>query len=114
MKAETLAQALDMEVLTPEMASWDVQLKGCYIGDLLSNVMGNAQSGQLWLTVMTNINVVAVAHLLELAGIVLLEGNRPDKDVPERAAMEGIPVFLSTDTAYDAAVRVYTSGLVKS
>ena len=113
MKAETLAQALDMEVLTPEMASRDMQVRGCYIGDLLSNVMGNAQSGQLWMTVMTNINVVAVAHLLELAGIVLLEGNRPDKDVPERAASEGIPIFLSKDTAYDAAVKFYTSGPAK-
>lgn len=107
MNAGELARLMGMELLLPDMAGREMKISGCYIGDLLSNVMGKAQTGQLWLTVMTNINVLAVAQLLELAGIVLLEGNQPVEGVLERAADEGIPVFLSGETAYQMAIRFY-------
>ncbi|MCL1848742.1 MAG: AraC family transcriptional regulator [Clostridiales bacterium] len=111
MLAKEVAGILQMELLQGEMAGREVTVKGCYVGDLLSNVMGKAQTGQLWMTVMTNINIVAVAQLLELSGIVLLEGNLPVEGVLERAEMEGIPVYLSRDTAYEAAIRFYESSL---
>jgi hypothetical protein len=107
MKAGELAQLMEMELLLPDMAGQEMALEGCYIGDLLSNVMGKAQTGQLWLTVMTNINVLAVAQLLELSGIVLLEDNKPVEGVLERAAEEGIPVFITKESAYRMAVRFY-------
>ena len=111
MLAGELAQLLDMELLLPEMAGHEVHVQGCYIGDLLSNVMGRAMTGQLWFTVMTNINIMAVAQLLELSGIVLLEGNQPVEGVLERAVIENIPVFASGETAYEASVRFHASGL---
>jgi hexokinase len=111
MQASELARLMDMELLQPEMESRALRVQGCYIGDLLSNVMGNARTGQLWVTVMNNINVVAVAQLLELAGIVLVEGNRADEAVLARATLEEIPVFSLKDTAYEAAVRFHEAGL---
>jgi hypothetical protein len=107
MQAAELAKLMDMELAQPEMAQWEVEVKGCYIGDLLSNVMGNAKTGQLWLTVMTNINIMAVAQLLELSGIVLLEGNTPMEGVIERANLEGIPIFITKEPAYEAAIRFH-------
>ena len=106
-----LTKTLALELLSQEMADNEININGCYIGDLLSNVMGKAQTGQLWFTVMTNINIMAVAQLIELSGIVLLEGNKPIDGVLERAETEGIPVFLSNDTAYEAAIRFKESGL---
>ena len=111
--AGDLAGLMDMDLLQPEMAGRRLGIKGCYIGDLLSNVMGNAKSGQLWLTVITNINTVAIAQLLELAGIVLLEGNPPAEGVLERATMEDIPVFSSKDTAFQAAVKLVERDIAK-
>ena len=111
MQAGELALLLDMQLLLPAMAEQEVPIQGCYIGDLLSNVMGRALTGQLWYTVMTNINIMAVAQLLDLSGIVLLEDNRPMEGVLERAEMEGIPVFITKENAYDAAARFRASGL---
>jgi len=111
MLVRDFAEMMGFTVATQEMAENDFQLEGCYIGDLLSNVMGNAKTGQVWLTVMTNVNVVAVAQLLDLSGIVLLEGNRFDGDALQRASLEGIPVFMTPDNAYDTAIRLHGTGL---
>ena len=46
---------------------------GCYVGDLLSWVMARAQSGNVWITVMGNVNAIAVATLTDVCCIVLTE-----------------------------------------
>ena len=48
------------------------EISGAYCGDLLSWVMGHAQSGDAWITIMSNINTVAVASLADVSCIVLL------------------------------------------
>ncbi len=105
MLAGEAARLMGMELMLPDMADQPITIKGCYIGDLLSNVMGKASGDQLWLTVITNINVVAVAQLLGLSGIVLLEGHQPAAGVLERARTEGIPIFSSAETAYEMAKK---------
>ena len=104
MRAGELAQAMGMELLTPELADQELALSGCYLGDLLSNVMAKASAGMLWCTVITNINIIAVASLLSLSGVALLEGNRPETAVLERASGQGIPVFTLEKSAYEAAL----------
>ncbi len=87
------------------------EVKGCYIGDLLSNVMAHAQSGDLWLTVQTHSNVVAVAVLLNLAGIVFVEGRQPDQETLVRAQAEGINLFCWSDSAYQLARSLAAAGI---
>ena len=58
MLAGEIAKLMNMELLLPDMADKEMEISGCYIGDLLSNVMGKAKTGQIWLTVMTNINIL--------------------------------------------------------
>ena len=58
MKISQLVTCLDLEVLT--MPEPDVQITGGYVGDLLSWVMGRAEAGHVWVTIMTNINILAV------------------------------------------------------
>jgi len=103
--AGELTKALALTALVPVEENQILDIKGCYIGDLLSNVMAKAQPGNLWFTVMTNPNIVAVAHLLGLAGIVILEGHEPMKDTLEKAKEEGVLLFSSTVSAYEAACR---------
>jgi hypothetical protein len=107
MLAGEAAGLLDMELLLPDMAGLPMVIEGCYIGDLLSNVMAAAAAGQLWFTVITNINIVAVAQLLGLSGIVLLEGRRPAPEVLDRARTEGIPLFSDSAAAYEAALKFH-------
>lgn len=85
----------------------DNPVDGCYVGDLLSWVMGRAQSGNVWLTVMGNLNAIAVAALADTSGIVLCEDAALDADAKKRADMQGIPVYVCEPNLYQTAVQVY-------
>lgn len=79
----------------------DREVTGGYVGDLLSLVMGKAQSGNAWVTIQTNINIMAVASLTDVAMIILAEGLSPDPNTAKRSDMEGIPVYSTEKTAFD-------------
>ena len=79
----------------------DREVEGGYVGDLLSLVMGKAQSGNAWVTIQTHIHIVAVASLTDVAMIILAEGLNPDPNTATRAEMEGIPVYSSEKTAFE-------------
>ncbi len=83
------------------------QADGCYIGDLLSWVMARAQSGNVWITVMGNVNAIAVATLTDVCCIVLTENATLDADAAQKAEMQGIPVYGCTANSYDTAIQVY-------
>jgi predicted transcriptional regulator len=88
------------------------QIQGGYCGDLLSDVMANAPTGCIWLTVQTHQNIVNVAVLHEMAAIVLTGGQTPDQETIDRANQEGIPLLLWPDSAYNLAGQAYAAGLV--
>ena len=90
----------------------DRQIQGGYCGDLLSDVMANAPTGCIWLTVQTHQNIVNVAVLHEMAAIVLTGGLAPDQETIDRANEEGIPILMWPNPAYDLAGQAYAAGLV--
>ena len=79
---------------------------GVYIGDLLSWVMGKADSGNVWITIMSNINVIAVATLADASCIVLAEGVTIDEDVTSAAIAKGVNVLSSPLSAYEIAKQL--------
>ncbi len=84
------------------------EITGVYIGDLLSWVMGRAKDGDAWVTIMSNINTVAVASLADVACILLAEGVTLDDEVLNAAKEKGINVLSVEKTAYDTAVMLST------
>lgn len=84
----------------------DREVEGCYAGDLLSWVMGRAGEGDLWLTVMGNVNAVAVATLADVSGIVLTESAALDAEAAQRAEQRGIAVYRTERNTYETAVEV--------
>jgi hypothetical protein len=84
-----------------------------YCGDLLSDVIANAGSGSVWLTVQAHQNILAVAVLKELAAIVLVNGHRPDDATKAKAEEEGIPLLLSSLSAYHLAGELFSAGIIK-
>ncbi len=84
----------------------DREVKGVYIGDLLSWVMGRAGADNAWITIMTNINTVAVATLADTACIILAEGVILESDVLEAATLKGVNVLGSSLAAYEIAVKL--------
>lgn len=84
----------------------DRPVEGGYCGDLLSWVMGRAPADGAWLTIMSNVNVAAVAALADVACVVLAEGVSPDPPLLDRARAQGITLLGTDLSVYDCAVRL--------
>ncbi len=84
---------------------------GVYIGDLLSWVMGRAGADDVWITIMSNINIVAVASLADVACIVLAEGVTVDETVRATAEQKGVNILTTEKTAYEVAAELANLGL---
>lgn len=82
------------------------EITGCYIGDLLSWVMGRAQADSAWITVMGNVNAVAVAKLADISCILLCESAHLDDEARAQADANGIPVLASESTSYELALQI--------
>ncbi len=93
MTVKTLIEQLSLEEIT--VADYDREVTGGYAGDLLSWVMGRAEDGDAWVTIMTNINVIAVASLADVACVVLAENVPVEADVISAAAAKGITLLRS-------------------
>jgi len=83
------------------------RVSGVYIGDLLSWVMGRAARDSAWITIMSNVNVAAVAVLTEVSMVILAEGVGPDADLLKRAVREGLNVYSRPMSAYELAWRLH-------
>ncbi len=88
------------------------EIDGVYIGDLLSWVMGRAQMDNAWITIMTNMNVVAVASLTDTSCVVLAEGVDVPADVVATAEAKDVNLVVSDQPIYETAVRL--AGLLSS
>ena len=84
----------------------DREVTGCYIGDLLSWVMGAAKSGDAWITIMSNINIVAVASLCDTACIILAEGVALDEEVKRTAEERDVNILSSKKSAFALATAI--------
>lgn len=82
------------------------EVSGVYACDLLSWVIGRAGENNALVTVMTNVNVVAVAAMADLSCIILTEGVSLDANALERAVQYEIPVLSSSMTTYETCVSL--------
>ena len=89
---------------TVSLPDGDREINNIYIGDLLSGVMGRAKADGAWITIMSNINIVAVASLADVACIILAEGVTLDSTVAQTAEMKGVNVLTSDLPAYETAM----------
>lgn len=84
----------------------DRVIEGVYIGDLLSWVMGKARSGDAWITIMSNINTLAVATLTDVACVILAENVTLEADVLSAAVNKGINIITTELSSYEAALKI--------
>ena len=86
------------------MPEGEREISGVYIGDLLSWVMGRAKPDNAWITIMSNINIAAVASLADTACIILAEGVTLEPEVAETAGAKGVNILSTEMPAYETAV----------
>lgn len=109
MTVSEASQKLSLKCIT--VPDGDRKIADVYIGDLLSWVMGRAKADDAWITIMSNINIVAVAALVDTACIILAEDVEIDQDVKAVAEEKGVNILSTDKTAYEIAVGL--SGLLK-
>lgn len=106
MTTEQIAKELELNVFTGE-AMDSTELRGGYVSDLLSDVMGHAREGDMWITLQSHVNVVAIASLKELAGVLLVKGIEPDSAVLEKAREEGVVLLGTSEDTFTIAGKLY-------
>ena len=105
MNVKELIDKLNLKVLTE--GDLDREVTECYIGDLLSWVMGRAPEDSAWLTVMGNINSIAVATLADVSCIVLVENAALDDEAKAKAEMHGVTILQTEENSYSLAVKIH-------
>ena len=104
MTIQNFAEKLGFKPLC--MPSPEREINGVYIGDLLSWVMGRAEQDNVWITIMSNINIVAVATLTDVSAILLSENVIPDEDALKTAQSKGINILSTGLPSYEAAAKI--------
>lgn len=104
MKVCELADKLGLESLS--LPCPDKEIEGAYAGDLLSWVMGRAESGCVWATIMTNINVVAVASLADVSACVICEDCEVTNEIIDTAKGKGVNLLRTSLPLYEFCVEL--------
>jgi len=105
MTVRKLCETLSLKNWTPDV-DLDVTITGGYAGDMLSWVMGRAEAGSVWMTIMSNQNVAAVALMADVACVVLTEGVEPDELLAAQAETRGMPLLSSPLSTYELSCRL--------
>ena len=110
MTLKEIAEKFSLEIVSGE-ANLDREVEHGYVSDLMSDVIANAGKGDLWITLQVHVNIVAVAVMKGLAGIVLIGGRRPEEATLAKAKTEQLPIMVSQLSAYGIAGRLYAAGV---
>jgi serine kinase of HPr protein (carbohydrate metabolism regulator) len=106
MKFKEIIEKLNLDVLSAE-GKTDAEITGGYASDLLSDVIANSKEGNIWITLQTHQNIIAVARLKELAGIILVNNRKPDEQTLKKAQEENVPVCMTKESAFQISGKLF-------
>lgn len=106
MELKKVIEELELKIVCGEINP-DTEVTGGYCSDLLSDVMGNSDEGQIWITIQVHKNIIAVASLKELSAILLVKGLNATVDAINTAKEEGIVILQTEKTAFEIAGKLY-------
>ena len=107
-KIQELLTLLQAELLT---GATEAEVHGCYVGDLLSDVLASAKPDVLWITIQIHRNVVSVASMKDIPAVLITSGRKFDAQTIAEAEESGVTVLTTPFTAYEAAGRLWEAGL---
>jgi hypothetical protein len=109
-KLAEVVETLDLTVRTAK-GQLATEVTGGYASDLMSDVIANGRKGYLWVTLQIHQNIVAVASMKELAGVILVNGREPEEQTVVAADVEGVPVMVSALPAFELIGKLYNLGI---
>ncbi len=115
MKVKELIDELELKLLTKD-ASEDAlyaDIDGGYVSDLLSNVMGQAEPGMVWVTMQGHQNVAAVASLIGLSAVIVAGDAPVAADTMHKAELNDVVILTTEKSAFEVVGRLYQLGICK-
>lgn len=110
MKIVELVEKLNLDVRSAN-ENLEREITGGYASDLLSDVLANSKEGNLWITLQLHQNIVGVASMKDLAGIIVVNGREPEPETLEKAEVEKIPVMVSELSTFELVGKLYNLGV---
>ncbi len=107
MRIKQLAESFELEVMQGRYE--DREIAGAYTSDLLSDVMANARSDTILITIQAHKNTVAVASLLGIAAILVCNGRPVPADMIDAAATEGIAILRGEESQFELSGRLWVA-----
>jgi predicted transcriptional regulator len=106
MKISDIVSKLGLEVIAGE-GGLDKEITGGYTSDLLSDVIGNAKEGNIWITLQTHHNVIAVAMLRDLSAVIIVKNLKAAEETINKSNAENIPVLSTAEDTFTITGRLY-------
>ena len=110
MKLGDIIKELTLNV-SVDAKNYDKEISFCYVSDLLSNVIGQAVEGSIWVTMQGHQNIVAIASLLSLPAIIVTGSSAIEPDTLKKSQENGITILETYMTTFETAGKLYQAGL---
>lgn len=107
MNVKELVEKTGFSVIHMAEGAEETEITKTYCCDLLSVAMSRVPEGAAWVTVMSNLNTLAVASLTEAACVIIAEGAAVDEPVREKAKQQDITLLYTELPVFDAALKIY-------
>ena len=111
MKLQEIVDKFNLAVKTAS-GKLDAEIVSGYASDLLSDVIANGKEGDLWVTLQVHPNIVAVASMKGIAGIIIINSREPEEDTIKKAEEEQMPILVSDLPAFELIGKLYTMGIL--
>lgn len=110
MKLRDIVKQLDLNIKSGTDLL-DREVAGGYVSDILSDVLAHGASGDIWVTIQIHLNIIPIASMKELAGIIIANGRQPDEETLKKADEENIPVMGTGMSAFQVVGNLYQLGI---
>ncbi|NQT24885.1 serine kinase [candidate division KSB1 bacterium] len=110
MKLEAIVEKMNMKVVSGS-SQLDREVTGGYASDLMSDVIANSKEGDLWVTLQIHQNIVAVAQLKELSGIIIVNNRNIEVETLKKAKEVGLPIMVTELPAFEIIGKLYELGV---
>lgn len=110
MKLKEIVELLEAEVLTPNV-NLEREIPCAFACDLISDILMGTKEATLLLTGLTNPQVIRLADMIDLLGIVFVRGKKPTDELIQMAIERELPLLCTKSTMYQSSGIMFNSGL---
>jgi len=111
MKLSEIISSLELDVLTREFDFSEINVNNGYVSDLMSCVMAGASKGDIWVTLQSHSNIIAIATLLDLSAVIISEDSQPDNETINKANQENIILLSCSYSSFDIVGKLWDLGI---